>query len=205
LDYGTPTVTATHTVTESANNSPNPNLGSPTSGSLKLAWTFNTATDTDGAAAFTMDIFHSNQTFTSISFDMYVDPTSTPDASSNAGYTEYGYFQIFTRDQSNSYQENEVKGGPDSSGLGATPGTDPVTGLPDATFGTGVWEHFTVKLIGAAQNLSGLTFQDFSNGTNGPDAIYLDNITLNAVPEPASLGLLAVAGSSMLMRRRRRA
>src|ERR1019366_1500683 len=48
-DNGTATVKATNSVTwSSQNNSPDPTLGSPTSGSAKLAWTFNTTADGQG-------------------------------------------------------------------------------------------------------------------------------------------------------------
>lgn len=219
LDYGSATAEANHSVTWSSNNSPNPALGSPTSGSVKLAWTWNTTADGDGSAAWTMDILNTAQKYTSLSFDMEIDPNSTHGQYANnspnspagtastypntAGYEDYGYFQVFTKDQN--YNQNEGRGGPESGSLGDVDGSDPVTGIPETSYEAGQWEHFTVSLIGAAQNVRGIVFQSYSQGESGFQAIYLDNITLNAVPEPASLGLLAVAGSSMLMRRRRRA
>jgi hypothetical protein len=217
LDYGSATAEANHSVSWSPLNSTNPALGSPTSGSVKLSWTWNTVADGDGSAAWTMDILNTAQSYTSVSFDLMIDPNSTHGQYANdgatpvagtdtvypnsAGYEDYGYFQLFTKDQN--YNQNEGTGGLDSNSLGDTPGKDPATGLIESSDAAGVWEHFTINLIGAAKNVRGLVFQSYSQGESGFQAIYLDNITLNAVPEPASLGLLALAGSSMLMRRRR--
>jgi hypothetical protein len=218
LDYGSATAESSHSATWSPLNSPNPNFGGAGSGSVKLAWNWNTTADGDGSAAWTMDILNTAQSFTSISFDMMIDPTSTHGQFANdnpntnpagtaqaypnsAGFEDYGYFQVFTKDQN--YNQNEATGGPDSGSLGDVDGKDPVTGVADTSYGAGVWERFTVSLIGSSKNVRGIVFQSFSQGESGSQAIYLDNITLNAVPEPASLGLLALAGSSMLMRRRR--
>jgi len=219
FDYGSATAKANHSVTWSPLNSPNPALGGAGSGSVELAWTWNTVADGDGSAAWTMDVQNTAQSYTSISFDMMIDPSSThgqyandgstPVAgtdttySNSQGYEDYGYFQLFTKDQN--YNQNEGIGGPDSGSIGDVDGKDPVTGATDTSYGTGVWEHFTVSLVGSAKNVRGIVFQSYSQGESGSQAIYLDNITLNAVPEPASFGLLALAGSSMLMRRRRQA
>jgi hypothetical protein len=49
-------------------------------------------------------------------------------------------------------------------------------------------------------------FEFFINKSNdAPLTVYLDNVTLAAVPEPASIGLLATAGGLLLGSRRRRA
>jgi hypothetical protein len=42
-----------------------------------------------------------------------------------------------------------------------------------------------------------------NNGGGAPSDMYFDNFTLSTVPEPASLGMLVVAGAGMLGRRRR--
>jgi hypothetical protein len=206
LDYGSATAVATATETWSPLNSPDTTLGSPSSGSVKLAWNWNPAVDGDGSAAFTMDILNTAQSFTSVSFDMMIDPSSTHGQFANPGFNDYGFFQVFAKDQS--YNQREGAGGPDGGSLGDVAGEDPTTGLADngtadSTYGAGVWERFTVDFSGASKNIRGIVFQSFSQGVAGPQAIYLDNITLNAVPEPASLGMLAIAGSSLLMRRRR--
>jgi hypothetical protein len=224
LDYGSATATAHHSVTWSPLNSPDTSLGSPTSGSVKLAWTWNTVADGDGSAAFTMDILNTAQAFTSVSFDMYIDPSSTHGQYANngpstagtaaaytdpSGYNDYGYMQIFAKDQS--YNQREGTGGPDATSIGDSIGNNPTTGLADTgtaetAYGAGMWERFTVDFTGAAKNVRAIVFQSFSQGESGSQAIYLDNITLNSatpIPEPASIGLLALAGSSMLMRRRR--
>jgi hypothetical protein len=219
FDYGSATATANHSVTWSSNNSPDPANGALGSGSVKLGWLWNTTADGDGSAAFTMDIQNTAGVYTSIGFDMYIDPSSTHGQFANdgatvvagtstpypnsSGFEDYGFFQVFTKDQT--YNQNEAHAGPDSGSLGDVVGTDPVTGAAETSYGAGVWEHFQVNLTGTGKNVRGITFQSFSQGESGPQAILLDNITLNVVPEPASLGMLAVAGSSVLLRRRRQA
>ena len=44
-----------------------------------------------------------------------------------------------------------------------------------------------------------------SNNANPPTDFYFDNFTLSTVPEPASVGLMALAGVGLLARRRARA
>jgi hypothetical protein len=47
-------------------------------------------------------------------------------------------------------------------------------------------------------------FEFFLNGSDNP-AVYLDNVNTVSVPEPATLGISAIAGLGLLSRRRRKA
>ena len=90
-----------------------------------------------------------------------------------------------------------------SGGAGTLTASILVGGTPiatGATFATtvaaGAWDHKT--LTGTATSTGALSIS-FAPGTNSP---WLDNVTMTVVPEPASLGLLSLAGLAMLRRRR---
>src|SRR5450432_2631761 len=79
FDYGATTPAANHAVTFA----PGPTYdagGSAASGSAKLAWTFNYVADGAGGATFTADIVFpaTNVVGYTLSFDIMVDPSSTP-------------------------------------------------------------------------------------------------------------------------------
>jgi len=135
--------------------------GSPTSGSLELNWTWNYTANGAGSADFTMDLFPSaiDCSGGTLSFDIMVDPSSTA-----GGYSDYGYFQVFTRDESYN-----------------TTGTSLGEGLITAAGGTtGGWGHVSI-VLGADTLVRGLTFQDYNDSgraINGSETIYIDNLKL---------------------------
>jgi hypothetical protein len=94
------------------------------------------------------------------------------------------------------------------------PGAD---GDPQVVAGTS-----TIAIFGDEQNISGAATQEFTFTYNGTDqfiglvfaldndttattyeAATLDNLTVNTIPEPAALGLIAVFGGGLLFIRRR--
>jgi hypothetical protein len=171
-DYGTPTFLSSATVGWS----PMDAAGSPSSGSLKLSWNWNDPVDGAGSAAFVFDLYPSGQLLIgggTLSFDMYVDPSSTPGM-----YNDYGYFQIFGRNNGYSLDSGYV-----NSGL-ASPTT------------VGTWQHIVVNFP-SGENIRALEFQDYS-GRNivGPETVYIDNLQL--IPEPSTIAVL-LAGGALLV------
>jgi hypothetical protein len=176
-----------------------PNSGTPSwssqdaannagSGSVKLSMVL----AANGAAAFTMDLFNNVQSFANLSFDVMVDPSSTPEAAGTAA--GYGYFQVATRDSG--YGFNTI--GSIGEDIGAS-----YTGVT-----AGNWQHFNVALTGATQPIRALTFQDYGGpgqNVNGSVILYIDNIQLTSVPEPSSVALMSVGGAALvgLIRRRK--
>jgi hypothetical protein len=178
FDYGGPTPTADHSVSFTTAEDATGNGG----GSIKLSWNFS-ASDGSESAAFTTDIFPSAETVNTVSFDLMVDPSSTL-----GGYSRYAYFQVINRDEN--YGED---------------GSFIATNLSGPT---GVWQQFT-GTVPAGLSVRGLTFQFYQNvpgdDITGPETVYIDNLVLSAtpVPEPVSLGLLALGAPALMMRRRR--
>jgi len=194
FDYGTPTATATASVSWSSNDYNN----SPTSGSAALSWTFNSTSDGGGSAAFTADIYGSAQNYSggTLSFDIMVDPSSTADI-----YGGYGYFQVFTRD--GSYNDNATSFAEELGNPGYSSPASP---------GTGVWQYVSIPLgNGADSSIRAVTFQDYTDGAsgrdiNGPETLYIDNIELTpaAVPEPSSIALVGLGVVGLFFVRRYR-
>jgi hypothetical protein len=185
FDYGSTTAASSATETWS----PNDAGGNPSSGSLKLSWNWNIAADGANSAAFTLDLYNNPVTASALSFDIMIDPNSTPDA-----YNGYGYFQVFTRD--GSYNDNDT--GSDDGEFGNPNFSSP------ASPGTGVWTHVTIPLSGTDSVIRAVTIQDYDSADrniNGPETIYIDNLTLT-VPEPASMGLLGLGAVAIVRRRR---
>ena len=183
-DFGGTNATATFDSTH--------NTGGPAgSGSAKLSFGFANNT----GLAYTADVFATPTTIYNVSFDVFVDPAS-PFGAANHGA---GYFQVAAR-QTDGY--TFVDSGYNEN-LG-NPGYDSVTHY-------GVWEHISINFTATTgANVRAITFQDYNNDnintTSTPVTYYLDNLVISTTPpgtpEPASLGLIAVAGSMLLRRRR---
>jgi hypothetical protein len=161
--------------------------GNPASGSVELSMVLAGS----GSAGFTFDLFNNAQNFSNLSFDVMVDPSSTPEAAGVAA--GYGYFQVATRDGSYTF-----------NGISAI-GED--IGAAYTGYTAGEWQHFSVALTGANQSIRALTFQDYGGpgqNVNGPVILYIDNIDLTPVPEPSSIALIGLGGALLLGVVRRR-
>jgi hypothetical protein len=163
---------------ESWGNAANSNaVWSASSNAMQLSWTWDYTANGAGAAVFTMDLFASAVSCSggTLSFDILVDPSSTP-----GGYGDYGYFQVISRD--GSYGWNDTGYG---SGL-----------LTAAGGSTGNWGHVSIPLgTGAASTVRGLTFQFYNDAGRaivGPETVYIDNLQIatvgTAAPTPYSIG-----------------
>lgn len=192
--------------TSNTPNSPVAGTAADTGGALALSSNVPAGLAGSGESiAFTMDIYYNpvvganGQLPTGLSFNILVDPTSTlTDASFPAGY---GYFQVFTRD--NSYNENSTSNilvNGNNVGGGWELGNPTYNATSDA----GTWDSVYVPLTGANQTLRALTLQEYTNGGSGTLTYYIDNVQVY-VPEPASLGAVGIAVSGLLLRRRRAA
>jgi hypothetical protein len=155
---------------------------SPVSGSLKFNWTWND-TETNGASVdFRFDLFTFAGTVTNasaLSFDIMVDPSSTPGA-----LGDFGFINVITRD--GSYVWNSI----------ATFGE----GLLAVAGGTtGVWAHVNIPLTDVNTNVRAITIQDYNDGSRqivGSETFYLDNITIwgpGAVQSP-TLAIARITG-----------
>jgi hypothetical protein len=192
FDYGGTVPSTNHTVDWSPNESTFTNT--PGSGSMKLNWIWSHTVDGDNAAAFIVDTFASPApSISNVSFDIMVDPSSTADA-----FGGYGYFEVITRNN-DAYDYNKV--GNFNQEL-----ANPSYGSPVSP-GPGVWQHISIPLTGVnAQPLRAFEFQDYNDAgrnMNGPETIYIDNLTFTAVPEPTALALIALAVPAFVAARRR--
>jgi hypothetical protein len=185
FDYGGPSDTpkADHSVSWTGTEDDTP-ATEPNGGSVNLSWVDSEPSGGSSAAAFTTDLFaYPGNNVTNISFDLMVGVGSPVDT-----YGGYGYFQLFTRNESYAEAGTSV-----AEELNATPGT---------------WQAFNVSFATPAQ-VRALTWQDFNDATrdmNGTQNWYIDNLSITyQVPEPASLGLLGMGIPALLMRRRAKA
>jgi hypothetical protein len=120
-----------------------------------------------------------------LSFDLYLDPSSTP-----GGYNDYGYFQIVARN-TDGYNFDDT-------------GAD--NGLISFVGAVGQWTHVSVALNSTTGNLvRALTLQDYNDAgrsINGSETIYIDNLALTPVPEPSSIALVGLGVAGLLFVRR---
>jgi hypothetical protein len=163
-------------------------------GAVQLSTTFNEPANGAGGSAFVVQL-ESNPSnpgatdatlyATNVSFDVLVDPSSTPDA-----YGGYGYFQVATVEPNYSQDGNSF-----AEELG-----NPTYSSPS----TGTWQHISIPL-NPADPFFAVVFQDYQDAgraTVGPVTYDIDDLTLTPVPEPASLGMLGLTVPALLRRRR---
>lgn len=155
--------------------------GGPASGSMEVALTF-PAPNGDSKGAYTNDEFFPGRDLTGymLDFDVKVVEGSAPDAFGNNGF-----FQFATRNTDNYNFVNQ--------------------------FGDNVrvadgWRHVSVPLTAPVNAVRALTFQLYGGpdqNINGTVTLRIDNVVLTPIPEPASLGALALVGAVVAARRRR--
>jgi hypothetical protein len=151
-----------------------------------------------------------DQMVTSVSFDILVNPSGT---SAKSIYNDYGYFQLAQRDKNYGYTridqtlyENGTLVGTTFS-FGNSTYSGPGISLGNSRGGAndvGVWDHLEYD-FSTPQDVRALTLQDFGRSSLNGTVIYnIDNLELGLVPvpEPASLGLLALGVPALLKRRR---
>jgi alpha-L-arabinofuranosidase len=147
-------------------------LGNPLeispSGSIALPGTFDiTANGGQNTFAYTFDLSQQAITFSFISFDVMVDPTSATDADGG-----YGFFSVATRDQN--YVYNNITGAGISGGFELGSGSSPV---PTA----GTWYHVTAELDSTDDSVRAITFEDYGGSAQnltGNVILYIDNLQL---------------------------
>jgi len=182
FDYGTFTAQLTGTTAWNATHDNTGNGG----GSSKLSWSWDIS-DGAGSAAFTYDLNPDGNTlYSQLDFDIMVDPQSTL-GTYQGSPSDYGYFNVFNRD-------------------GSYGGFTALVGQSSGST-SGVWQHISAPITGSAQGIRALTFQWYNDGfrnITGNEIMYIDNLTLTAVPEPASFVLLGLAGMALVARRVRK-
>jgi hypothetical protein len=143
------------------------------SGSLKVTLNF-PAANADHKGAYTRDAFFpgvNGSLFTTLQFDLKVDPNSALDAFGNNGF-----FSMALRNTDN---YNYISQFGDNIRIDAG------------------WRHVSVPLTGPYDAIRALTFQLYggpSQNLGGPVTLYLDNVFFTEVPEPSSIALLLAGG-----------
>src|SRR5205814_1470230 len=138
----------------------------------------------------------------SILFD-YTLPTTFTGGFAVAGVTVFGFnaplSQFGLQAQFSDIEHLEGKApGTYTAQIDLVGATNPLDFTPGQSFN----QIFTDNVAPAANQLTPAGFQIFFNkSSDQPLTVYIDNVRL-AVPEPASIGTLAVAAGLMLARRR---
>jgi hypothetical protein len=169
-------------------------------GSVKFSQNFAEPTAGAEGSAFDMDLTGggAEQPVSQISLDLKVNPTSL--GGGTDAYGGFGYFQVFTRNDSYSYDSvpDIIDNGTDLHANGFELG-DPFFSGTDYN-----WEHLVIN-FSTPVSPRALVFQDYSDAgraMNGAVIYNIDNVQLVGVPEPATLSLLGLSLPALLMRRR---
>lgn len=173
-DYGAATLTPVLSTQNSTLTNP---FQGATSGSVELPGTFNvSANGSNNTMAYTFDLYPNAETFSTISFDIMVDPSSVTDA-----FGGYGYLGILTRDGNmyTSHNVTEIDDASVANGFELGTGSGPV---PTA----GQWYHVTAQLDASPDDnnsVRAITIQDYGgSGQNltGNVTLYIDNLALGS-------------------------
>jgi hypothetical protein len=180
FDFGGTTTTAGNVgIAFSTNDA----AGNPASGSIKFTIPMDVTVDGNNTkGAFTFDFYHNTtaaSNLTSLSFDVMVDPSSSPEQTNNVA-AGYGFLQFVSRDAN--YSFNSITNFGEDVGAAYTGVT------------AGHWQHVVIPLNDTVPDdvIRGLTFQLYGGaGQNimGTVIMYLDNITVStagAIPQPTN-------------------
>jgi hypothetical protein len=152
--------------------------GNPASGSMRVDLGFNTALGGDNKGAYTRDIFPGldGSTFSALQMDLRIDSGSAMDAFGNNGF-----FQLVIRNTGN-YDYNVQ--------------------FQDNVRSADGWRHIVVTpLTGAVNDIRAITWQLYggpSQNIPGPVTLWIDNVVLVPVPEPAPLAFAALGAFGLL-------
>ena len=159
----------------------------PLSGSMLVTINFNALLGGNNKAAFTTDRWYpglNGAAYTSLDFDIRIDPNSAPDA-----FGLNGYFSMVIRNTDNYNYIPQF-----NDNVGANYKVD----LADH------WRHVSIPLTGPYDHIRALTFQLYGGpGQNidGSVGLNIDNIVF--VPEPSTLALFALGALGLLAAARR--
>ena len=178
FDFGSVTHSASFDALTDANNN-------PSSGSMQVVLGFNSAVQYNNQGAHTTDRWYpglNGADYSSLSFDLKIDPNSANDF-----YGNNGYFAMVIRNTDN-YNYN--------------------TQFGDSVRSADGWRHVSVPLTGATDHIRALTFNLYGGpGQNidGDVTFWIDNIEFTAVvPEPSTLALVGLGTLGLLAIRLRR-
>ena len=161
-------------------------LGNAASGSLKVTIPFQASLGFNNKAALTTDRWYpglNGASYTSLDFDIRIDPDSAPDA-----FGLNGYFTMAIRNTDN---YNYIQQ------FGDNVGVSWMVNMPNG------WRHVSVPLTGPYDHIRALTFQLYggpSQNIDGPVTFNLDNIVF--VPEPSSAAIFGLGALGLFVIRR---
>jgi hypothetical protein len=155
--------------------------GNASSGSMRVTLTFNSSFGGNNQGAYTTDRWFpaiNGAGFTSLQFDLRVDPNSAPDAFGNNGY-----FVMAIRNTGN---------------------YNYITQFGDNVRSADGWRHVSVPLTAPFDQMRALTFNLYggpSQNIDGDVTFNIDNIVL--VPEPSTTALFGLGALGAFAIRRR--